>query len=218
MYYFKKLWYKYNEVKRMKIIMALFLFVLILIGLFTMIGVIFLKGLSNFISGLFKSSKNNNEYYQYSSNQSANKKDKTVIIEGEVVRDTFIQEYIKDINKLKIGLDSDIASSLSSLTNVMKNMDSYIENHKNNEKDVKIMTEHYIPELLKHIKVYKEFSYGSFTSKHHEDIKNELLETINMVTNAYSTVLSEFYNSMALSVSSSLDAIKASIKLKGYVK
>ena len=43
MYYFKKLWYKYNEVKRMKIIMALFLFVLILIGLFTMIGVIFLK-------------------------------------------------------------------------------------------------------------------------------------------------------------------------------
>ena len=183
-----------------------------------MIGVIFLKGLSNFISGLFKSSKNNNEYYQYSGNQSANKKDKTVIIEGEVVRDTFIQEYIKDINKLKIGLDSDIASSLSSLTNVMKNMDSYIENHKNNEKDVKIMTEHYIPELLKHIKVYKEFSYGSVTSKHHEDIKNELLETINMVTNAYSTVLSEFYDSMALSVSSSLDAIKASIKLKGYVK
>ena len=212
MYYFKKLWYKYNEVKRMKIIIALFLFVLILIGLFTMIGVLFLKGLSNFISGLFKSSKNNNEYYQYSGNQSANKKDKTVIIEGEVVRDTFIQEYIKDINKLKIGLDSDIASSLSSLTNVMKNMDSYIENHKNNEKDVKIMTEHYIPELLKHIKVYKEFSYGSFTSKHHEDIKNELLETINMVTNAYST------DSMALSVSSSLDAIKASIKLKGYVK
>lgn len=213
MYYFKKLWYKYTEVRRMKILMALFLFVFLIIGLLTVVGVVFLKSLSNFISGFFKNSKDEEIY-----NKSGTRADKTVIIEGEVIRDTFIQSYIKDINKLKIGLDSDIASALSSLTDVMKNMDSYIANHKNNEKDIKIMTEHYIPELIKHIKVYKEFPFGSYKSTHNEDIKGELLETINMITNAYSTVLSEFYDSMALSVSSSLDAIKASIKLKGYVK
>lgn len=202
----------------MKIIMALFLFTFVIIGLAALIGAFFLRGIAKFITNLFKSSKDDAEYYTSESRQSGRKADKTVIIEGEVIRDSFIQEYVKEINKLKIGLDSDIASSLSSLTEVMKNMDSYIENHKNNEKDIQMMTEHYIPELIKHIKVYKEFSSGSFKSNHKADIKQELLETITMITNAYTTVLSEFYDSMALSVSSSLDAIKSSIKLKGYVK
>ena len=39
-----------------------------------------------------------------------------------------------------------------------------------------------------------------------------------MITDAFSTVLSEFYDNMALNTSSSLEALKASIKMKGYVK
>ena len=39
-----------------------------------------------------------------------------------------------------------------------------------------------------------------------------------MITAAFSTVLSEFYDNMALNTSSSLEALKASIKMKGYVK
>ena len=49
-------------------------------------------------------------------------------------------------------------------------------------------------------------------------MKKELIETINIINNVFSTVLSEFYDSMALSVSSCLEAINQSIKLKGYVK
>lgn len=214
MYYLKKLWYNHSEVKIMKFLLFIFLFVFVIISLFTILGVYLLKGFSNIISALFKRDSQEDIYIP----NNKEKSNESIIIEGEVVKDSFLQEYIKDINKAKLGIDSDVASALSSLTESLKQMDSYIANHKKNEKDIMMMTEHYIPELLKHIKVYKEFSLSGINSKHKEDIKFELLETINMVTKAYSSVLSEFYDSMALSVSSSLEAIKQSIKMKGYVK
>ena len=199
----------------MKFILLLFVFLFFILGMAALIGVWVIKGLSDFFSGIFKKPAQNKDIHFKRQENSA---DNSVIIEGEVVKESVIEKYIKDINQSKIGLDSDVASALSSLTDIMKKMDTYISNHKNNEKDIKVMTEHYIPELLKHIKVFKELSSSSFTNVHKEDIKKELLETISMITNAYSTVLSEFYDSMALSVSSSLEAIKSSIKLKGYIK
>ncbi len=199
----------------MKFLLGLFVFLFFILGISALIGIWVIKGIYNFFSGIFKNPAQDDRFY---SKKQENNADNSVIIEGEVVKESVIEKYIKEINQSKIGLDSDVASALSSLTDIMKKMDSYISNHQNNEKDIKVMTEHYIPELLKHIKVFKELSSGSFKSVHNDDIKHELLETISMITNAYSTVLSEFYDSMALSVSSSLEAIKSSIKLKGYVK
>lgn len=199
----------------MKFLLGLFVFLFFILGISALIGIWVIKGISNFFSGIFKNPAQDDRFY---SKKQENNADNSVIIEGEVVKESVIEKYIKEINQSKIGLDSDVASALSSLTDIMKKMDSYISNHQNNEKDIKVMTEHYIPELLKHIKVFKELSSSSFTNVHKEDIKKELLETISMITNAYSTVLSEFYDSMALSVSSSLEAIKSSIKLKGYIK
>ena len=59
-------------------------------------------------------------------------------------------------------------------------------------------------------------SMDSYIANHRD--KEELMDTIKMITDAFSTVLSEFYDNMALNTSSSLEALKASIKMKGYVK
>lgn len=100
----------------------------------------------------------------------------------------------------------------------MQSMDEYISNHRDKEDDIKMMAEYYIPEMLNHLKTYHEMSVSKFKSKHEEAIKIELMDTIKMITDTFSTVLSEFYDNMALNTSSSLEALKASMKMKGYVK
>lgn len=49
-------------------------------------------------------------------------------------------------------------------------------------------------------------------------IKPEIIKTIGIINNAFSIILVEFYDNMVLSVSSSLEAVNQSIKLKGYIK
>ena len=145
--------------------------------------------------------------------------DSNIVIDVEIVKDSFLKSYISDIKKAnKSSNDEEIKNLLSSLIDVLQSMDNYIANHRDKEDDIKIMAEYYIPEMLSHLKTYQEMCSSKFKSKHEEAIKHELIETIKMITAAFSTVLSEFYDNMALNTSSSLEALKASIKMKGYVK
>lgn len=141
------------------------------------------------------------------------------IIDAEIVKDSLLKPYITDVKKAKQNCsDEEIKKLLDSLIDVIQSMDNYITNHRDKEDDIKIMAEYYIPEMVSHLKTYREMCVSKFKSKHEEAIKIELMDTIKMITDAFSTVLSEFYDNMALNTSSSLEALKASIKMKGYVK
>ena len=130
-----------------------------------------------------------------------------------------LKPYIADVKSAnRTNNDEEIKNLLNELTDILQSMDNYIANHRDKEDDIKMMAEYYIPEMLSHLRTYQEMCSSKFKSKHEEAIKYELIDTIKMITDAFSTVLSEFYDNMALNTSSSLEALKASIKMKGYVK
>ena len=114
--------------------------------------------------------------------------------------------------------DLDIKSKIEELIKVMKNMEQYISQNKRVDADINLFYEYYVPEIIKNTKTYSSLESDVFFNKHSSNMKEDLLEAINMVITAYNTILSECYDNIALSVSSSLDALKAGLKLKGFSK
>lgn len=129
-----------------------------------------------------------------------------------------LSSYVQELKQIKENLDDDINNAINLLLDSMKNLDEYIKENTSKSNEIKIMADHYIAELIKNIKIYIKISEKSKNTAQKDKMKKELIETINIINNAFATVLSEFYDSMALSVSSSLAAINQSIKLKGYIK
>ena len=115
-------------------------------------------------------------------------------------------------------LDLDIKSKIEELIKVMKNMEQYISQNKRVDADINLFYEYYVPEIIKNTKTYSSLESDVFFNKHSSNMKEDLLEAINMVITAYNTILSECYDNIAMSVSSSLDALKAGLKLKGFSK
>lgn len=189
-------------------------------------GAIVVAGLVKFISQVLKDTvsifkgdnKRQNKTYFYGQNFKREQEDDITVIDAEIVRESLLKPYITDVKNANQNSDKEINLLLNNLIDVLQSVDNYITNHRDKEDDIKIMAEYYIPEMLSHLKTYNEMSKSKFKSKHEEAIKLELMDTIKMITDAFSTVLSEFYDNMALNTSSSLEALKASIKMKGYVK
>lgn len=129
-----------------------------------------------------------------------------------------LSSYMQELKQIKENLDDDIDNAINLLLDSMKNLDEYIKENTSKRNEIKIMADHYIAELIKNIKIYIKISEKSKNTAQKDKMKKELIETINIINNVFSTILSEFYDSMALSVSSSLEAINQSIKLKGYIK
>lgn len=129
-----------------------------------------------------------------------------------------LSSYIQELKQIKENLDDDIDNAINLLLDSMKNLDEYIKENTSKSNEIKIMADHYIAELIKNIKIYIKISEKSKNTSQKDKMKKELIETINIINNVFATILSEFYDSMALSVSSSLAAINQSIKLKGYIK
>lgn len=129
-----------------------------------------------------------------------------------------LSSYVQELKQIKENLDDDIDNAINLLLDSMKNLDEYIKENTSKSNEIKIMADHYIAELIKNIKIYIKISEKSKNTSQKDKMKKELIETINIINNAFATILSEFYDSTALSVSSSLAAINQSIKLKGYIK
>lgn len=129
-----------------------------------------------------------------------------------------LSSYVQELKQIKENLDDDIDNAINLLLDSMKNLDEYIKENTSKSNEIKIMADHYIAELIKNIKIYIKISEKSKNTSQKDKMKKELIETINIINNVFSTILSEFYDSMALSVSSCLEAINQSIKLKGYIK
>lgn len=129
-----------------------------------------------------------------------------------------LSSYMQELKQIKENLDDDIDNAINLLLDSMKNLDEYIKENTSKSNEIKIMADHYIAELIKNIKIYIKISEKSKNTAQKDKMKKELIETINIINNAFATVLSEFYDSVALSVSSCLEAINQSIKLKGYIK
>ncbi len=155
----------------------------------------------------------NHSYTKQGTNQQARQTNST-IIDAEIVTDSILNKYISDINEINKTVNNDIQNLLNELVVAMQNMNDYILNHRDKEEDIRIMAEYYIPEMIHNLKTYKEMATSNFKSQHEEEIKQSVMEAIKMITDAFNTVLSEFYDDMALNVSASLDALKTKIKLK----
>lgn len=164
--------------------------------------------------------KTQSKTYYYGDNFRREQEDENItVIDAEIIKDSLLKPYIADVKSAnRTNNDEEIKNLLNELTDILQSMDNYIANHRDKEDDIKMMAEYYIPEMLSHLRTYQEMCSSKFKSKHEEAIKYELIDTIKMITDAFSTVLSEFYDNMALNTSSSLEALKASIKMKGYVK
>lgn len=170
---------------------------------------------------IFKGDKKiQNKTYYYGDNfRRTQEYEDITVIDAEIIKDSLLKPYIADVKSAnKTNNDEEIKNLLNKLTDILQSMDNYIANHRDKEGDIKMMAEYYIPEMLSHLKTYQEMCNSKFKSKHEEAVKYELIDTIKMIIDAFSTVLSEFYDNMALNTSSSLEALKASIKMKGYVK
>lgn len=191
-------------------------------------GAVLIAGIIKLVSQAIKDAvsvfnggkKSQSKTYYYGDNFRREQEDENItVIDAEIVKDSLLKPYIADVKSAgKNNSDEEIKKLLNELTDILQSMDSYIANHRDKEDDIKMMAEYYIPEMLSHLKIYQEMCSSKFKSKHEEAIKHELMDTIKMITDAFSTVLSEFYDNMALNTSSSLEALKASIKMKGYVK
>lgn len=145
-------------------------------------------------------------------------KDAKIIKNGKIIKDGCLKEYISQIKLISNNYDSEINQLLNDLIDVLQSMDNYLSHHQDKAEDIKIMAKYYIPEMIKHLKTYRHMKTSKFKSSHEEAIRLELIDAIKMIKDAFSTVLSEFYNNVALNVSASLEAIKASIKMKGLAK
>ena len=122
-----------------------------------------------------------------------------------------LSSYVQELKQIKENLDDDIDNAINLLLDSMKNLDEYIKENTSKSNEIKIMADHYIAELIKNIKIYIKISEKSKNTSQKDKMKKELIETINIINNAFATILSEIYDSTALSVSSSLEAINQSI-------
>lgn len=128
---------------------------------------------------------------------------------------SILYPYIEETEEISNTADDEIKSCLAQLISVMKKMNDFICVHRDKEDDVKIMAEYYIPEMLKHIKEYYTLKQNGLSGSHETQLKEDLIKTINIIHKAYETVLSEFHENAVLAASSSLEALKAGIKMKG---
>ncbi len=124
--------------------------------------------------------------------------------------------YIQDtINK---SSDNEINEKLNTLKDTITAVRNYLDSNSEHEDDIKLMTEYYVPELLEQITKFINIKSVSFMAKHGYKIKNDILETIDMVDTSFNTILSEIHDGQALSVSASLEALKAGMRMKGLGK
>ena len=143
----------------------------------------------------------------------------TVIIDAEIVNDDgFIKKHIKDIYEYSSFNDEDISSSIKSLINTMENMDKYLSKNPGKTNDFQMLVDYYIPEIISHLQTYSNLAESNFKKENIDIIRKELLETISMVETGFSTALSELYDNDAMNVSASLEALKASLKMKGLAR
>lgn len=181
---------------------------------FIIFGVILKKILEfkDYIFSLFGSSKKSNESYSSNGNK------ETIIVEAEVVQDSFLDKYIKDIERIRRSYDDEINKELYSLIDVLVNLKKYLAEHREKEDDIKTLCDHYIPEMMEQLKRYKDIAGSSYQSENFKEARSDIINTIKLIREAFSTILSELYDNVILNISTSLDALKASIKLKGLAK
>lgn len=201
----------------------LFTFGIILLGIIFVITLLKMSGdairsifFKNSVN-VYKNHKGPTNLFGYNTHTKNNSNGNSVIIEAEIVKDTFIEDYIKNITNTKVE-DTDIKNALNGLVKILKEIDDFLVDHADKNKDIQLLCDYYIPELLKNINNYYSVSKSSIENKNTEEIKHDLLETTNMIIGVFSTIIKEFYDNMLLNTSASLDAIKANIKMKGYAK
>lgn len=181
---------------------------------FIIFGVILKKILEfkDYIFSLFSGSKKSNESYSSNGNK------ETIIVEAEVVQDSFLDKYIKDIERIRRSYDDEINKELYSLIDVLVNLKKYLAEHREKEDDIKTLCDHYIPEMMEQLKRYKDIAGSSYQPENFKEARSDIINTIKLIREAFSTILSELYDNVILNISTSLDALKASIKLKGLAK
>ena len=181
---------------------------------------------SPFRNGRYYSKKfgKNSSMFGYSYDSSGNQetsynnvKDDPNIIEAEVIKETFVNEYISKIENANVS-NQEIKEALNRLVIILKDVDAYLVDHADKSNDFKLLCDYYIPEVLNNLDTYSSVAKSSLKTDSVETVKNDLLETINMITEAFKTILQEFYDNMLLNASASLEAIKANIKMKGFAK
>lgn len=145
-------------------------------------------------------------------------KSKNLLINMALHNSAPLDFHIKEIKSLPFDFDSDINSSLNQLIDTLNNLNNYLKEHTSKANEIKVMADYYICELVKNLNIYLQIYKSNKNSIQLGKIKPEIIKTIGIINNAFSIILAEFYDNMALSVSSSLEAVNQSIKLKGYIK
>lgn len=189
------------------------LFMVFLFG-FIIFGIILKKVIEfkDYVFSLFSSDKKN---YRSSNERNSNE---TIVLDAEIVQDSFLDKYIKDIERVRKSYDDEINKELYSLVDVLVNLKKYLNEHREKEEDIKTLCDHYIPEMMEQLKLYKDIAGSNYQSESISDARNDIINTIKLIREAFATILSELYDNVILNISSSLDALKASIKLKGLAK
>lgn len=142
-------------------------------------------------------------------------REEKVIIDAEAIEETFIEEYISKIKKVSLGSDGQMKEAIENLIIVLSNIDLYLSKHPEKDKDFKELADFYLPEIIDNMITYSEVVDADYNVESKEKLRSSLLETLNLVSNAFSTILNELYDNIALNVSASLEAVKASIRMKG---
>ncbi len=181
------------------------------------------KFMSLFGSSHFEKKYSNHNYaeYKYDNQFENDNKDNIVDIEDfEYIHPNIITKYIKNVSEVKLKCkDTEIKTKLTELLSAMTDMEEYINSNKcKDEDDIKTITEYYLHELIEQLHKYEQIIKLPFKQNNQETIKNDIIEAVDMVTNAYHTILLELYNNDAMTLSSSLEALKAGMKLKGFAK
>lgn len=187
------------------VIYSIILFVLIIAAL--VVTAYIFKFLKEFISN----KKNIDNVTQKNINNQKETTSKNMINSDKSV----LSPYIKQIEECINMSDNEIKTYLADLLSVMNKMNDFICSHRDKEDDINIMAEYYIPEMIKHIKEYYSLKENGLAPSSQAQLKDDLIKTITIIQKAYETVLSEFHESAVLTVSSSLEALKADIKMKG---
>lgn len=189
------------------------LFMVFLFG-FIIFGIILKKVIEfkDYVFSLFSSDKKN---YRSSNERNSNE---TIVLDAEIVRDSFLDQYINGINRVRKSYDNEINKELYSLVDVLVNLKKYLNEHREKEDDIKTLCDHYIPEMLEQLKLYEDIVDSGYQSENVKETRAEIINTIKLIRRAFTTILSELCDNLVVNISSSLDALKASIKLKGLAK
>lgn len=189
------------------------LFMVFLFG-FIIFGIILKKVIEfkDYVFSLFSSDKKN---YRSSNERNSNE---TIVLDAEIVQDSFLDQYINGINRVRKSYDDEINKELYLLVDVLVNLKKYLNEHREKEDDIKILCDHYIPEMLKQLKLYEDIVDSGYQSENVKETRAEIINTIKLIRRAFTTILSELCDNLVVNISSSLDALKASIELKGLQK